>query len=1254
MSFGLIFFASGEASSRSDKYHLVIESAKFADRQGFSSVWIPERHFTQDGCLFPNPAVLQAALARETKQIKLGAGSVVQPLHDPVRVAEEWAVVDNLSAGRVRLSFASGWHPDDFVFFPERYGDRHEEMYRGIETVRQLWRGETVARAGGDGKRVEIRTYPTPVQRELPIWITSAGNVETFVKAGEIGANLLTHMFNHSVEELAEKIRRYRESLAKHGFDPQAREVSLMLHTFIGAEPDTVREQARTSFCQYLRSASYLLNAIAYSRGKKIDLAKLSENDLKDYLDFVFERLLSEKRVLFGTPEDSLAFVGQLKTIGVNEIACQLDFGVDVDTVLQSLPHLNRLKELSGSEAFIAQAADRARLSVGDGSTALISSAGVGGSPDPNHAEPHTRARHEDLLGEIKARCQEEIAIADFYGRFDEHGINLGSSFRGIERLWRGDREALGRVALLESLEREATLYEIHPAFLDACCQVLTATLGGAAFLHSRGTLYVPVGLREFKIHSRPDKKVWSHAVLRSGIDDSPDAFEGDVRLLNEDGELLVEVSGMRLQQAGPPTQQARQGLLADLLYEMQWQPRAHEGAQTVGEVPPAGQPETWLIFADGKGAGEALASLLEAQGAVCVLIAPGEAFERVGENQFRVNAGRAEDLEEILVELFGTGRQSCRGVVHFWSLDNLSPAETTLESLEETRTLGCVSVLHLVQCMARMGWREPARLWLITQGAQAVIGTPAPVAVAQSTLWGLGRTLAQEHPNFWGGLIDLDPHTPAGEAATAVWREVRDSGGEDQIAFREQQRYVARFARARRPPESQSPIELRDDSSYLITGGTGGLGLLTARWMVERGARHLVILSRTRFPKRSDWDRVGNEGELASRVGAVKELEALGADVHLASVDVADERHMTSFFEAFRGEGRPPIRGVVHAAGVVKGSTLLKLDGDSLDAVLRPKVGGAWLLHRLLAEDFLDFFILFSAIPSMLGWLGQGAANYAAANAFLDALAHYRRARKQPALSINWGPWRQAGMVARTSGAQERLALQGIGSISPAQGMAILEHSIRQDLTQVAAVKFDWPQFFKASPSASASPVLSQLMRESRIHLSADAPPQQMNAQLHRQLISSGPALRQKLFEQYALEKVSQVLGTSVHRVDAQTPLVNIGLDSLMAIELKNRIDADLGVRVPMTAFLQGQSIADLAPQVFQQLTASPTSKPSDSDTAGAGGAAAAEDGSLGAGESITHSEAVELLANIDQISDAEVNSTLVSLLAEEGHETF
>src|SRR5580658_3828450 len=255
MHLGIMFFSSSDQDGCGGKYDLLREVARFADRKGFRSIWTPERHFHEFGGLFPNPAVTSAALATITERIQIRAGSLISPLHDPLRIAEEWAVVDNLSRGRVAISFGSGWDMDDFVFFPERYAVRQKVMYEGIETVRSLWRGETITRRNSGDRPTVVATRPRPVQEELPVWVTSSGNVETYISAGRIGANLLTHLVGQDLEKLAEKIRRYRGARAEAGFDPGLGIVSLMLHTFIGPDLDAVRETVRRPFQQYIRSA---------------------------------------------------------------------------------------------------------------------------------------------------------------------------------------------------------------------------------------------------------------------------------------------------------------------------------------------------------------------------------------------------------------------------------------------------------------------------------------------------------------------------------------------------------------------------------------------------------------------------------------------------------------------------------------------------------------------------------------------------------------------------------------------------------------------------------------------------------------------------------------------------------------------------------------------------------------------------------------------------------------------------------------
>ncbi|MFL6335979.1 MAG: MupA/Atu3671 family FMN-dependent luciferase-like monooxygenase [Pyrinomonadaceae bacterium] len=348
LDFSLFYFAADNSQSGADKYRLYLEGAKFADRHGFAAVWTPERHFHVSGGLYPSPSVLSAGLATITEHIKLRTGSVVIPLHHSIRVAEEWSVVDNLSGGRVGLSFTSGWIPNDFAFFPERYADKRGAMLRGIEEVRRLWRGETITARDGAGKEFELGILPRPIQSELPIWLTCSGDPQMFVKAGELGHNVLTALLSQSVEEMADKIALYRETRARHGHDPAAGAVTVMMHTFVAEDERTVLAEARGPLSDYLKAHVGLIETMTKSLDIKVNVDK--EKYLDDLIAFAFERYYRTSS-LIGTPEKCLDMVGRLRQSGVNEVACFIDFGVRVGAVLDSLKHLDTLRRLASAEA---------------------------------------------------------------------------------------------------------------------------------------------------------------------------------------------------------------------------------------------------------------------------------------------------------------------------------------------------------------------------------------------------------------------------------------------------------------------------------------------------------------------------------------------------------------------------------------------------------------------------------------------------------------------------------------------------------------------------------------------------------------------------------------------------------------------------------------------------------------------------------------------------------------------------------------
>jgi natural product biosynthesis luciferase-like monooxygenase protein len=355
LEFGIFFFPSNDQQTDEDKYLLLKSATQFADEMGFRSVWTPERHFHAFGGLFPNPSVISAALAMITRKIQIRAGSLISPLHHVVRIAEEWAVVDNLSHGRVAISFGSGWNVDDFVFFPERYATRQAVMYEQIETVRALWRGETITLTNSFGKPVNISLVPKPVQRELDIWVTSSGNVETFTSAGARGANVLTHLMGQDIQTLAGRIQAYRSARERNGFDPDSGKVSLMLHTFLGADVEEVKRTVREPLQGYLRSAIKLerqatLGGGVISGGHQLADEQISERDMADLLELAFEKYFYSGALL-GTPSSCREMVWRLKGIGVDEIACLIDFGLPTGVVMKGLDYLNVLRASFEPEA---------------------------------------------------------------------------------------------------------------------------------------------------------------------------------------------------------------------------------------------------------------------------------------------------------------------------------------------------------------------------------------------------------------------------------------------------------------------------------------------------------------------------------------------------------------------------------------------------------------------------------------------------------------------------------------------------------------------------------------------------------------------------------------------------------------------------------------------------------------------------------------------------------------------------------------
>ena len=464
-----------------------------------------------------------------------------------------------------------------------------------------------------------------------------------------------------------------------------------------------------------------------------------------------------------------------------------------------------------------------------------------------------------------------------------------------------------------------------------------------------------------------------------------------------------------------------------------------------------------------------------------------------------------------------------------------------------------CGPLLELVHHL--LGDRKPApRIWIATRGATAARKGPGLDGVAQSPMLGFAKVLSLEHPELFGRLIDLDPDGSAAADARSLITEILHESVEDQVALRRGARYVPRIERHGAGAPLGSAI-VRPDASYLITGGLGVLGLHVARWLATRGARHLYLLGRH-----------GISSPVQQR--AIGEIEALGAGVHVITADVADAARMSGVFQDL-AQGAP-LRGIVHAAGMPGYVDIQTLGEDEMDAVMRPKVQGAWLLHELTREMHLDFFVCFSSIAS--AWGSRGQAHYAAANSFLDALAHHRRTLGLPAVSINWGPWLDGGMTSREM--ETLLRRVGIKPLLPERAIQALEKLACSDLVQPIVADVDWNLFKGSYEARGHRPLLEHLKVTP-----ASAAGASSNNELLDQFHAMPAAGREDFLIGVVENEVKQVLALdNASRPDPQQGLFEMGMDSLMALELRTRLEARVSHALPATLAFDCPDIRSIA----------------------------------------------------------------------------
>ena len=768
------------------------------------------------------------------------------------------------------------------------------------------------------------------------------------------------------------------------------------------------------------------------------------------------------------------------------------------------------------------------------------------------HAEGVVRPKKADKVVPAKAYAVtgptgRVLPKAALYKQFAAIEMRYGPQFQGVEEAWVVNNEAWGRLA------PPLPGYTLHPAFFDSILQMTVLQAWKGQGEPAVGAPSVPVALGALRLYGRAEDILYSRAEF-APQPNSIGTWCGDLQLLDKAGNLVGEVRGLALQMLGSNTDRSKAaaGLDAELFVRPSW--KKLEGLST--NRPAASADESWLILGnDSLGMSGALQKLLANRGAqVEHILSP------VG-------------LEKNLQEAFAGGRKY-RGIVHLWSL-NIPAAGDNADAFKQAQELGCDSAAQLVQSIVKQGWRDAPRVWLVTAGAQHMAGDPQEVAVLQTPLWGMGRSLAYEHPELRCTRVDLRPGAGAlavEQMADALIGELVADEREDELVLRPGNvRFGGRLTKGVPPGVSASAdMPLRKDSAYLITGGLGGLGLYLAKWLAERGAGHLILMGR-RAPSTPDQE------------SALSQIKAAGAQVHLALADVAEREPLRAALSDMASKA-PPIRGIIHAAGLLDYGPIAELDPKKLAAVMAPKVQGAWNLHTLSKDMPLDFCIYYGSASALLG--SPRMSSYAAANAFLDGLATARRLSGLPALSVNWGPFSEVGMVAGQTKDGERIAQRGLRNLSPQEGTDVLARIWHSEVPQQGIVSMKARQWLEFYPRLAASKLFSELLQEGM-----EAAPQGEaaagNSTAFLTQLKQAPAnKRLEMMIAFLHDVLITVLRLEpTMRIEHDRAFKSLGIDSLMGLELRNHLEATLGVTLSATTTWVHPNLGALSPYLLKEL---------------------------------------------------------------------
>ncbi len=605
-------------------------------------------------------------------------------------------------------------------------------------------------------------------------------------------------------------------------------------------------------------------------------------------------------------------------------------------------------------------------------------------------------------LQQLKDRYQEGYVIPDL-GRYNESTMfDFGPRWNNIREMYVDQAELLSYVEIPAEFRDEVAHYPLHPALLDnalTTIPLLKNYLAARATPPDPDALFLPFAYRGVRVYRQLPGSFYSHVRLRPTLTDQPDLLSFAVTIADSAGKVLIEVEEYTLIRTGKIKLQEVTGREpSGLFHAIRWIPKPF----TLSSTPHS--PGLCLLLRDGSELGEALYTRLTAGGWQVVTVELGSDYYRLDENHYRM-AGTPEDYKQLVADV--TGRK-IRRIIHLFAHDHSSTEIVSFDELKQSQHVGVNSLLHLAQALLTANISGAIDIRLIARSVYSVTGQESEIHPEYATLFGLARVINQEYPNLNCRTFDLDEM----ENLDALWVELQIASEDERVAFRNGQRFVEELTEQ---PVNDIPIAemtFGAEGCYLITGGSGGLGLTIAQHLAANGQMNLAFINRTAFPKRDEWEHIIREGlnhKLIQAIRTVQAIEELGATVGIYQANVSIPSELTTVLEQVRND-YGPLRGIIHCAGVAGEGLIIHKELQRFETVLAPKVAGTWLLDQLTVNDPLDLMILFSSNNTLLGLPGQG--DYTAANAYLDAFTSWRNRRGRKTLTINWPTWKENGMA--------------------------------------------------------------------------------------------------------------------------------------------------------------------------------------------------------------------------------------------------